>query len=385
MDEKKIQQILIEIVHSVLNEVEDNASLKQKLTPDILPSVCALAKKYDLAHIVSDFVYRNGIEAESKLLETLQREEIMSVYRCEQMKHAQEEICGIFDEARIPHIPLKGAVLRSYYPYESMRTSCDIDILVRESDLEGAIKCLEGKGYRCGERRYHDVSLYSPNNVHLELHFNIQENEDHLDAVLKDVWQYATLVSGSRYELTKEFFVFYTYAHMEHHFLWGGCGLRAFIDIWVMEHKMDASYSCAEELLKKADIYDFAVEMSRISNKCFTEGTQDSFAELVLKYICDGGLYGSMENHIAVYRSRKNNFLCYLAERLFAPYRHMVIRYPILKKAPILLPIYWIARCAETIFKRKTKRISSEISFVNGVSSAKVEEAKEIRMRMGLK
>ena len=174
MDEKNVYNIFIEILYSAMNEVDNNDSIKQKITPDIFISVYRLAKIHDLAHVIAHFVYQNKIEIGKELQTRLQREEIMSVYRYEQMKHAFGEICSAFNEAEIAYIPLKGAVVRPYYPYESMRTSCDIDILIHENDLETAIRSLETKGYSCGTRKFHDVSLYSPNKVHLELHFNIQ-------------------------------------------------------------------------------------------------------------------------------------------------------------------------------------------------------------------
>lgn len=68
------------------------------------------------------------------------------------MKSAFRDICSIFDKIKIAYIPLKGAVIRPYYPYDSMRTSCDIDILIHEEDLELAIKNLIEKGYKCGEK-----------------------------------------------------------------------------------------------------------------------------------------------------------------------------------------------------------------------------------------
>lgn len=57
MDEKEVQHILIEILYTAVNELENNESIKEKITPDILPAVYRLAKKHDLAHVVSTFVY----------------------------------------------------------------------------------------------------------------------------------------------------------------------------------------------------------------------------------------------------------------------------------------------------------------------------------------
>ena len=122
----------------------DSASASaSKITSDDLAAVYRLAKQHDLAPLVSGFFYRNRItEGGEDLRRKLRQDELMSVYRHEQMRYAFEEICGIFDEANIPYIPLKGSVIRPYYPEESMRTSCDIDILIHEEDLERAISCL---------------------------------------------------------------------------------------------------------------------------------------------------------------------------------------------------------------------------------------------------
>ena len=384
MDEREVQHILIEILYSTVNEIENNESIKEKITPDILLAIYRLAKKHDLAHVVSSFVYRNKVEIDQEFQARLRREEIMSVYRYEQMKYTFGEVCSFFDEAEISYIPLKGSVLRPYYPYESMRTSCDIDILIHEDDLGTAISCLEIKSYRCEKRNYHDVSLYSPNNIHLELHFNIQENMDNLDAVLKDAWEYAVPTNSSQYAFSKEFFAFHIFAHMAYHFISGGCGIRSLLDIWVMEHKMGISYQCAKELLKKAGIYQFAAEMSKLAEQCFARNNRDAFSDSVLKYIFKGGVYGSVENHILVDKSKTESSVAYAFKRLFLPYKTMIVAYPILKKAPYLLPFCWIARWIEALTGGKSKQIVSEMSCANNISDERLEEVKVICSRLGL-
>ena len=72
----------------------------------------------------------------------------MSVYRNEQIKYAFAQICDTFELSSIPYIPLKGSVIRPYYPKESMRTSCDIDILVKEENHEAAIDVLVQRGFK---------------------------------------------------------------------------------------------------------------------------------------------------------------------------------------------------------------------------------------------
>ncbi len=385
MDERDIRQMLIEIICYVLNGDDSNSFLREKLDIETVTSLYHLSNKHDLTHILSHFIYQNKIDVGDELRNKLRREELMSVYRYERMQYTFDEICSLFDESNISYIPLKGAVIRKYYPEESMRTSCDIDILIHEDDMDTAVCILKERGYQGGERHYHDVSLYSPNNTHIELHFSIQENMENLDFVLKDVWQYAVLTEGHRYELTKDFFVFYMYSHMAYHFVSGGCGIRALMDIWIAEHRMNSSYTCAEELLKEAGIYTFAEEMSRIANMCFTENRRDEFSSIVLKYIFNGGVYGSHENMAAIQKDKIGSPAEYMLRRLFMPYKDMVISYPVLKKIPLLLPLCWIHRWVKALFGGKSKSFIAEVACVNSISDSTVSEAEKICSKLGLR
>ena len=383
MDDKQVRQLLISILAEAVCPSR-SAATANDIGPETLISVYQLAKKHDLSHVVAAYVHENKIEVSPELGAALKQDAFLSVYRCERLKYTLKEICDALEAATIPHIPLKGSEIRPYYPQESMRTSCDIDILIHEEDLDAAIQALESKGYRCGERHYHDVSLYSPGQVHLELHFNILENNVSLDTVLQDAWQYAECVQGSRYAFRKEFFVFHMYAHMAYHFLAGGCGLRSLMDIWVMEHNMDAPYSCAEDLLKKAGIYQFAAEMSRITDSCFAGQAKDVLADQVLQYIFCGGVYGTKGNAVGIYRSQNSGMAKYWLERIFLPYRSMVIAYPVLKKAPWLLPVYWVVRWFKALFGGKTGRLAAEIASANNVSAEQIAQTKDICSRLGL-
>ena len=69
MDEKNAQQLLIEILYATVNELETYDSIKPKLTSDVLLSVYRLAKKHDLAHVVSKFIYQNHVETNRELQE----------------------------------------------------------------------------------------------------------------------------------------------------------------------------------------------------------------------------------------------------------------------------------------------------------------------------
>ena len=382
MYEREVRGALLEILRASLNEAADFTLALEKIKPNILPSVFRLAKRQDLAHIVAAFVLDNGIDVEDSFKEQLRKERFASIYRCEQMRHALAEISATLEAEGVDYIPLKGAVLRSYYPYESMRTSCDIDVLIRKSDLKRAVNALKVRGYTQTGSFFHDVWLYSPGGVHLELHFSICENMEKLDAVLNNAWQYASHTEKRRYEFSKEFFVYSTYAHMSYHFLGGGCGMRSLADIWIMEHKMGAHYSEARGLLEKAGIYKFASEMSALANKCFGDGDHEPLSDPLFDFIASGGTYGSVESNMAVQKTRSKSPFVYLIRRLFLPYPDMCIAHPILKKLPFLLPFFWLVRWFKALFFGNKKRFVKELSAANNTSEKSIEAANALRSRL---
>lgn len=384
MEVNALQDIFIKILRSELTETELDDSVKGRFTPDVVSALYSLAVRHDLTYIVSSALHKCGPESEDAVYSKLNQKAIISVYRNEQINYAFAQICDTFDQASIPYIPLKGSVIRPYYPQESMRTSCDIDILVKEEDLEAAIKVLTQKGFKCGDKNYHDVSLFSQAGVHLELHFNIQENIEKLDAVLQDVWKYARLTDGSRYELTDEFFAFHMFAHMSYHFVSGGCGIKSLMDVWIMKHKMGIAYDCARELLEKADIYRFAEEISRLAEICFSGEPKDEFSDTILSYIFSGGVYGTSQNKIAVKKSKSKSTPVYALQRLFMPYKDIVTLYPILHKFPFFLPFCWIARLCKMLFGGKIKHTIEELKAVNEVSVDQINTLTTMRSRLGL-
>ncbi len=379
-----LQNLLIEILRSELNETEPDRSVKDQLTPDVILALFLLSKQHDLAHMVSSSLCRSGLLGEGEMLSKFEDEEGLAVYRNAQMQYTYGEVCNAFEQASIPYIPLKGSVLRTYYPRESMRTSCDIDILIQEEMLASATAVLERLGFLSCRKKYHDVSFYAPNDMHLELHFRLLENLPGVDAILKDAWLYAKPREGCRYEFAEEFFLFHIFAHMSYHFLSGGCGIRALMDLWVMKHKMGLSFHQAKELLERAGLYRFAEEMSKLSEICFSGDAKDDFSDVILSYLFEGGVYGSTENQIAVRKLTKKNTATYALQRLFMPYRKMTILFPILKKLPFLLPVCWVIRWVKVAFGGRVKGAVTELQVANRVSEDELERLRQIQEKLGL-
>ena len=179
-------------------------------------------------------IIREGLNTLNPQGEGSDRVQIMcmnDIYLFVHRDSALDSIRDCFEKNCIDFVLLKGSVLRNLYPEQWMRTSCDIDVLVREEDLDNAVSALQKEtDFKYAKRLYHDVSLIIPN-VHLELHFSIKENMDNIDKLLCKAWEYAIKQEGSmQYCFSPEYQIFHVVAHMSYHFVHGGLGIRPYID-----------------------------------------------------------------------------------------------------------------------------------------------------------
>ena len=78
-----------------------------------------------------------GISAE--LMAELEKAELTAAWRVRNIENEQGRVRKCLEEAEIPFILLKGAVVRDFYPEAWMRTSSDIDVLVPRGELSHAV------------------------------------------------------------------------------------------------------------------------------------------------------------------------------------------------------------------------------------------------------
>lgn len=318
------------------------------------------AKIHDVAHIVGSALINNNI-IKGRAAENIFQEQIyVTLLRHENQCFAFEKLCGVLENSKIPYIPLKGAVIKSLYPQTWQRTGCDIDILVHEKDVEKAAAAITEKlGYTQTGRGKHDISILSTENFYVELHFSLLE-EDTLFSVakvLRKVWDYAKPAENGkfRYELDDEMLYFYHIAHMAKHFTDGGCGIRPFLDLWLMDRSKKYNTEEAKALLKKGKLSDFEKNAKRLSKVWFSGEEHDDVTLLAEKYIFDGGCFGSRETKMISEQHKYGGRVKYILSRIFVPYDDLKGQYPIIKNYRFLTPICEICRLFSLLFGKKKK------------------------------
>lgn len=356
------------------------------LTSDRQKSLYRFSKKHDLAHLVAFVLENAGVPMEEKGAEAFHRQYMTAVYRYEMLRFEQERICELFENEGIAFLPLKGAVLRAFYPKPWMRTSCDIDLLVKEEELCRAAALLTEKfDYRHAGQNEHDVQLYAPNSTHLELHFTLCVNQPKQDVLLRQVWKYAQKQNGSEagYELPMEFIVFYILAHMAKHLLVGGCGIRPFLDLYLLQTKRCYEEKAVSDLCEKGGLTQFYHAVCSLLDVWFS-GKKPSPEDLALQdFLLDAGAYGTLRNHVTV-GSARNGKRKYLFSRLFPPKEGIFNLYPSAKKYPCLLPFYYIRRFGRLLLPERRKVSIKELRYSGAVTPENEKKTVELLEYLGL-
>lgn len=354
-------------------------------TDEELAELYKLSKNHDLAHLVGNALIKNDLIQNDEIKAKFQKQIMIAVYRYEKMNYELGRLRTALNKAQILFIPLKGSVLRQYYPEPWMRTSCDIDILVHDEQVDETAQVIVRKlGYNYEKKNYHDISLMSDSRVHLELHHSIKENKANIDVLLAEYRRYTVPFEGYEYQFTNEFFLFHQIAHASYHFLGGGCGIRPFLDIWVLNHRIDFDREKREKLLSDGGLDVFAKQAELLSEVWFGDAEHTEITRQMEEYILRGGVYGTTTNRVAVQQQKQGGKMKYALSKIFIPYDAIKFHYSILQKHKWLTPIMEVRRWGKLIFCGHLKRTVKELKYNSTISEDAAAEAKTLLKNVGL-
>ena len=371
-----------------------------EISARFLIEVYKLSKAHDVAHLVGDALNKSGVfenlpadidenerAAISKVKEKFDEQIFTAVYRYENINYELERLKETLEEAKIPFIPLKGSVIRKYYPEPWMRTSCDIDILVKEKDADNAAEYLQTQlQYGVDRKGQHDVSMFTASNVHVELHFKLLDSDFKQVKDLMDVWSgdEISLLSDSEYQMSKELFLLYHIYHMAKHFVHGGCGIKPFIDLWIIKNKVGFDEEKAQKMLQESGLLTFYERSTDLVNVWFEDKDHSEITQEMEDYILQGGVYGTLKQNLAMSQNKKGGKFRHLMSRIFLSYKDMEVYYPSLKKCPILFPFYQVRRWCRILFCGGRKAAMNEIKVNKNITTEEQERAKKLLEELNL-
>lgn len=271
-----------------------------------------------------------------------------------------------------------------------MRTSCDIDVLVHAEDLQKTASYLaDNLRYRRESQNSHDISMFTQGGVHIEVHYDLVEDGRVNSAakVLKSIWNVAVKRAecNYQYEMSDEMFYFYHIAHMANHFVSaGGCGIRPFLDIWVLNHRIDFDREKREKLLSDGGLDVFAKQGEFLSEVWFGNAEHTEITRQMEEYILRGGVYGTTTNRVAVQQQKQGGKMKYALSKIFIPYDVIKFHYPILQKHKWLTPIMEVRRWGKLVFCGHLKRTVKELKYNSTISEDAAAETRTLLKNVGL-
>lgn len=271
-----------------------------------------------------------------------------AIFQHVQMEHRKSILETVFTEAKLPHIFLKGSVLKYSYPVPELRTMCDIDVLVHTEHypaLDAAMQSVGGKvTYSDGNHRNYQF----PEGVKVECHPNLVHHAVPVGTGINPGWQYA---DGN--VLTPEGVYLNTLCHLADHFVSGGVGVRFVLDVWVNRYlrkpQMDRTFVEAE--LERIGLLEFAHKIEQLADAWFGNRPMTPLLEELGEYILTSGSYGTTDRAIlnAVSFSSGRNRMSTLLKKAFYPKADLEDRFPWCKGKAWLLPAAWCCRAFKAV------------------------------------
>ena len=383
-------ELLLAAVRSALGE---DRQLSLQADEPLLRRTLSLARGHDLSDMVAAGLARLDVTLPPELSQSLALSAGAAFSRFLGQNRVMERLSALFAKEGIDYLPLKGLVLRELYPQPSFRVGRDIDVLVRPADLERATELL------CAALEIvhqtnggHDVGLETADGVRLELHFSLFHENDGVGELLADPFACALpdaeLACCYRLGVAEQ--LAHLIAHMAKHFMSGGVGLRAFLDLYLLERSApQAELDRVAELLASCDLLEFAEVVRREARVLFADEQGDADTDRLAAFVCKAKSFGTHGTTAALRLARrderKRSPLGHLCSRLFPSYRIMSYLYPVLRRAPFLLPVLWGWRGVRIFSKKERARFLAVTRSDFSVDDAAVQEARAIYDYLHLK
>ena len=265
--------------------------------------------------------------------------------------------------AGIPLLPVKGCWLKELYPNMEYRQMADLDVLVPEDQLQRAKQILLSLGYTTDavEDSANHAGFLKPPYTEVELHVRLLEHDN---GYYRDVWQRVQPVEGypCLYRFSPEDEYIYYILHFHKHLEDAGTGIRSVLDSLVYRTAWpELNWTYLQQELEKWGLWELTRNLHRLCQSWFQTGEPvPADLEVMAEAILNAGSYGNVQtrsrNRLDKLREKYPNPLIraivYCCIRVCRPREEMERSFPVLRKVPFLLPVFWIYRMARRFLNR---------------------------------
>lgn len=365
-----------------------NASIKGSPVPTCPEEVdTTLLYKLAVRNAVQGILYlavQSGAVTLSAETETKLQKSYMAILAREATQQEEiEYIRNAFNEENIDFMFLKGTHLKSLYPVPEMRFMVDMDILVKDENMNKGGKLILARGFTQEMNNGKDIVLVKKPFLTIELHKMLFVEDYFMHDYFKGVWDRVELVNGCEYKMPINDLYVYTLAHLAEHYLEAGSCFRPLMDLYLMEKTyLSLDFEYINKQFEIIGIEKFAKKIRQLYKCAFDGAEYNDDLVLMENYIVFGAPVKNANEVSKVARTNKSKSKRFI-ESAFPNLKHMKLKYPILEKTPFLLPFFWVVRFFEFVFLKKGS-IEQKQSAISNVDRESADIMKEIFKKSGL-
>lgn len=327
-----------------------------------------------------------------EIMEELKRRQDVNSLKYAVVSAETEYLNTLFEKEEIPFMLLKGSVIRGLYPHPDMRTSCDVDYLIKAGYSEKIEKLMAASGFSFTTRSGGVDNYKKLPFVCVEIHRSLLSGHEEFDC-LNSLWENSNPLSdGSKQgrRMSLDDFYVYTIVHIAKHITYGGSGIRPIMDmyLYLKNYEKHLNWDYIYKTLATVGLETLGRELKILCEHWFSGGEKSDVTEELSHYVVESGIFGTIGNaeaQQAVYKktnaaiSKRPSFL----KVVFLSYKNMTLRYPSLKKAPPLLPIYWVIRIVDVLLHKRDK-IAPLLGNITETTAEKLETTEKLFTRLGI-
>ena len=335
--------------------------------------------------VFSDFHHLPGIDGELK--EKLWRLLARGMMKNMQVHAQHTDLHRLMTEHGIPYVTLKGAASARYYPDPQSRAMGDVDFYIGEADFDKALAVFRDAGFEAGAMDHICHVVLRKGRAHLEMHrmpAGVPEGNvgEIVKGYLESLREDACLVQNPLVTCwcPSDFHHgLIMLMHLQHHLVAEGIGLRHLCDwaVFVNQFRDEEFPKLFREKLRAVGLWKLARLLSLCAVECLglpqqnwmTEAASEpALARALMGDILAGGNFGAKDPQ-RIYeglfisdRGKNGVKNSRISQGFQALTRIAYMKYPLIKKCPVLLPFGWVAAfCGYLIRTRKRNRAGKDI------------------------
>jgi hypothetical protein len=256
------------------------------------------------------------------------------------------------EQEKIWYMPLKGALLKDWYPKLGMRQMSDNDILVDPAGRDIVREIMHARGFTLkNEQDCVDEFLKEPvYNFEMHVGLFMGHQVGALADYFVDVKDKLQKDEGNGYgwHFRPEDFYIFLMAHEYKHYIRGGTGVRSLLDTYIFMKKFGASLDMGylQKELTALGIEQYEKESRSLAMKVFSGEALSPEEQENLDYYISSGTYGTYShlvgNRVALENDGSKSR--YILHRLFPSKEEILRNYPFFREHPRMLPLFWVWR-----------------------------------------